>query len=48
MTIPLPAGMSAAGSWWEVQGVAGLEKHDHRDIEVEYDCLKKKQGRKEA
>lgn len=35
----LPVGMSVAGSWWEVQGVAGFEKRDHPDTMGVWDYL---------
>lgn len=37
----LPADRSAAGSLWEVQGVAGLERHGHPNTKGACDYLKK-------
>lgn len=39
----LPVGRSAAGSSWEVQGVAGSERHGHPDTMGEYDYLQRGQ-----
>lgn len=39
--LSLPVGMSAAGSWWEVRGAAGFERHGHLDTMGEYDYLQK-------